>query len=86
MVSIVFRNVLQVIPSKQELLTQCWFNVGATSATFAQHQIEIDSAFCGCLVMCHLAFHPVEVASRYRDPQLQLGGQVFNLKPDICQS
>ena len=34
-------------------------------------------------------FHPLEVVSRYRDPQLQVGenySYLFNLRPTICKS
>ena len=34
-------------------------------------------------------FHPLEVVSRYRDPQLQVGENYsypFNLRPNICKS
>ena len=35
-----------------------------------------------------LFFHPLEVVSRYRDPQLQVGENkpyLFNLRPNICK-
>ena len=34
-----------------------------------------------------LVYHPLEVVSRYRDPQLQVGENctyLFNLRPNIC--
>ena len=37
----------------------------------------------------HLNFHPLEVVSRYRDPQLQVGEKLsllFNLSPNISKS
>ena len=37
----------------------------------------------------YLNFHPLEVASRYRDPQLQVGENypyVVNLGQNICKS
>ena len=40
----------------------------------------------------NLNFHPLEVVSRYRDPQLQVGEEnraysyLFNLRPNICKS
>ena len=37
----------------------------------------------------NLNFHPLEVVDRYRDPQLQVGGNysyLFNLKANMCQS
>ena len=37
----------------------------------------------------NLNFHPLEVVSRYRDPQLQAGencSYLYNLKQNICQS
>ena len=37
----------------------------------------------------YLNFHPLEVVSRYRDPQLQVGGNylyLLNLWPNICKS
>ena len=36
----------------------------------------------------NLNFHPLEVVSRYRDPQLQVGenyADLFNLTPNICK-
>ena len=36
----------------------------------------------------YLNFHPLEVASRYRDPQLQVGenySYLFNSRPNICK-
>ena len=40
------------------------------------------------LTICLLIYHPLEVASRYRDPQLQVGenySYLFNLRPNILQ-
>ena len=37
----------------------------------------------------YLNFHPLEVVSRYRDPQLQVGenhAYLFNLRSNICKS
>ena len=37
----------------------------------------------------NLNFHPLEVVSRYRDPQFQVGGNysyLYNLNQNICQS
>ena len=37
----------------------------------------------------NLNFHPLEVVSRYRDPQFQVAendSYLFNLKPNICKS
>ena len=37
----------------------------------------------------HLNFHPLEVVSRYRDPQLQVGenySYLFKSRPNICKS
>ena len=37
----------------------------------------------------YLNFHPLEVVSRYRDPQLQVGENypcLFNPRPNICES
>ena len=39
--------------------------------------------------LIYLNFHPLEVASRYRDPQLQVGenySYLFNLRTIICKS
>ena len=38
--------------------------------------------------LSYFNFHPLEVVSRYRDPQLQVGEitPVFNLRPIICKS
>ena len=39
--------------------------------------------------LSNLNFHPLEVASRYRDPQLQVGenySYLFNLRPNIYKS
>ena len=36
----------------------------------------------------NLIFHPLEVVSRYRDPQLQVGenySHLFHLRPNICK-
>ena len=37
----------------------------------------------------YINFHPPEVVSRHRDPQLQVGEKysyLFNLRPNICKS
>ena len=34
----------------------------------------------------YINFHPLEVVSRYRDPQLQVGENVFNLIANIYNS
>ena len=38
--------------------------------------------------LIHLNFHPLEVVSRYRDPQLQVAENyyLFNLSTNICKS
>ena len=39
--------------------------------------------------LIYLNFHPLEVVSRYRDPQLQVGenySYLFNLSTNICRS
>ena len=39
--------------------------------------------------LIYLNFHPLEVVSRHRDPQLQVGenySYLFNLRPHICKS
>ena len=39
--------------------------------------------------LIYLNFHPLEVASRYRDPQLQVAEKysyLFNFRPNICKS
>ena len=36
--------------SKHETLNQCWYNVGPTSATLAQHYINIGSASRVCCI------------------------------------
>ena len=39
--------------------------------------------------LCYLNFHPLEVVSRYRDTQLQVGeiySYLFNLRPNIYES
>ena len=39
--------------------------------------------------LIYLNFHPLEVVSRYRDPQLQVGenySHLFNMDTNICKS
>ena len=39
--------------------------------------------------LCNLNFHPLEVVSRYRDPQLQVGenySYLFSLGAHICKT
>ena len=39
--------------------------------------------------LIYLNFHPLEIVSRYRDPQLQVAenySYLFNCSPNICKS
>ena len=43
----------------------------------------------GGKLLCYLHFHPLEVVSRYRDPQIQVGendAYVFNFRANISKS
>ena len=43
---VVFYSVWNWLLSKHETLTQCWFNVGPSSTTLAQHWTSIESISC----------------------------------------
>ena len=61
-------------PIQHEFIPNCFLNE-------VQHYIKFSPT--------HLNFHPLEVVSRYRDPQLQVGGSfwyLFTLWPNICKS
>ena len=51
--------------------------------------IAVSSMLLTRFPLFYLNFHPLDVASRYRDPQLQVGlndSYWFNLEPKICIS
>ena len=68
---------------KLELLTQ--FAASNDTATFP---IDLCSTNILSDQLAHLEFHPLEVMSRYRYPQLESGenySYLFNLRPNISQ-
>ena len=53
------------------------------------HAVSMPSHLICSLALTYLNFHPFEVVSRYRDPQLQVGencSYLFHLRPNISKS
>ena len=62
--------------------------IGADMYRYANQSLGIINFFnLYPLSYLFLIFHPLEVVSRYRDPQFQVGENyscLFNLRPNIC--
>ena len=52
----------RALPSKHETLNQCWFDVGPSSPTLGQHQINIGSTSRVCWMGCCIHLSRAELS------------------------
>ena len=67
-------QILAFLPLSQQtrhietILVDCWASAADSGPTLNQHCFNVS-----CLLGSHLNFHPLEIVSRLRDPQRQVG-------------